>query len=162
MAKRSKSSAARTTIVRVPSAPARRAPAPVIKLNLPRAAAVRRVGRKIRHGVRRVGHRAYESRSVVVPFATSFVLGKLEASGQLAKVPTVLGLGPIGSSALIAYGVQRWLWKTPMARNIALCLGIIALNRFGATGQIAGENVIGESVLGQSAYPGGAAVFTAY
>jgi len=95
-----------------------------------------------------------------MPLATAFVLGKLEQQGTLNQVPRVLGLGPVGSAAVIAYGVQRWLWKTPTARNIALCLGIVALNRYGATGQIAGDDVVGP-VIGQG-YPGGAAVFATY
>src|SRR6266496_854368 len=155
---RRRSSAARTTIVRVPSAPARRAPAPVIKLNLPRAASPRRVGRKVRRGVRRAASHAFESRSLLVPLATAFALGKAEQAGMLAQVPRVFGMGPVGSAAVISYGVSKWLWKTPTARNVALCLGIIALNRFGATGQIAGDDSVvgGFGVVG--GYPGGAAV----
>jgi hypothetical protein len=118
---------------------------------------MRRVGRKVRHGVRRAGRAAFESRSVLVPFATAYGLGLAEKNGMLNQVPRVFGMGPVGSSAIIAYGVSKWLWKTPTARNVALCLGIIALNRFGATGQVAGE-VIGQNPAVVGGYPGGAAV----
>lgn len=88
---------------------------------------------------------------MLVPVGASWVLGHMEKSGDLAKVPRVLGMGPVASAGIIAYAASKWFWKTPTARGIATGLLCVAANRHGATGTIAGD------VMGD--YPGGAVVF---
>lgn len=147
MAKRRRSSAVRSITRTV----VQRAPAPVIRLQVPKQQAIRRVGRRVGHHAKRGAQAAWGERAMLVPVAASWALGHLEKTGDLQKIPRVLGLGPVGSAGVIAYVASKWFWKTPMARGIATGLLCVAANAHGRTGQISGD------VMG--GYPGGNVVW---
>jgi hypothetical protein len=148
MAKRART----RTITRTVAVPSR-APAPVIKLNVPRAVGAPRASfrRRVRHGARRAVTALGGEKHNLLAAGGAFILGHLQKSGDLAKVPTFLGLGPIGSAAILAWGVSKYFVKSPTAKALASGMVCVAAFNFGNTGRV------GEEVMG--AYPGRAAVY---
>jgi hypothetical protein len=114
-----------------------RAPAPIIRVaapSAPRFHRTRRVGRRV---VGAVGSEKHTLTAV----AAAIGFGMLEKSGT--KIPSI---GPLGPAATV--GIAAWVYgrmsKSPTAAHVATGLLCVALNRWAATGVIAGEDVLGE------------------
>lgn len=73
------------------------------------------------------------------------ILGRLEASGTLAKLPSVLGTDPILNAGIVGYGLQRWAGvHNKWLRDVTLVALGIGGYRAGAAGRLFGdEGVIG-------------------
>jgi hypothetical protein len=67
--------------------------------------------------------------------------GMLEKSD--VKIPTIGGIGPAGTAGIVAWAVGR-MTKNQTAQHVATGLLAVAVNRWVATGSIAGDEVLGD------------------
>lgn len=128
MAKRT----ATRTIVMAP-----RQAAPVIRIATPQVRSVaRRAGRAVRRYGGAVGRAAAGEKHTLTAMLAAGGLGLVEKSG--VAIPTI---GPLGPAATL--GVAAWLYgrhsKSQTAQHVATGLLCVAVNRWAATGTIAGE-----------------------
>jgi hypothetical protein len=133
MARRRRSASRRTTIVR--------AAAPIVRVSAP---PVRRYHR-VRHAARSFAGGVAGEKGAIVAVAAAIGLGLLEKSGT--KIPTIGPLGPAGTAAIGLYIYGR-MAHSQTAKTMAVGLGCVAMNRWAATGTIAGD-VMGGDVMGQ-------------
>lgn len=123
---------ARRTITRTVVA---RAPAPTIRISAP-AAIARRAGRAVRRAAPRVGRAVASEKHTITAIVAAGVLGFAEKSG--VALPSLGPVGPAGTAGLIAWAVGR-ATKSQTASHVATGLLCVAVNRWAATGTIAGD-----------------------
>jgi hypothetical protein len=118
---------ARPTVVRTP--------APVIRVSAPAG-----IRGRARHHIRRHAHSAGRAvaseKHTLAALAAAGAYGLIEKSG--VAIPTI---GPLGPAATV--GMAAWLYgrmsKNQTAQHVATGLLAVAINRWAATGTIAGE-----------------------
>jgi S1-C subfamily serine protease len=124
---------ARRTVTRTIVA---RSPSPTIRIAAP-APIARRYGRRVRHYAGRAGRAVASEKHTMAALAAAGVYGLIEKSG--VAIPTI---GPLGPAATI--GLGAWLYgrvsKNQTAQHIATGLLAVAVNRWAATGTIAGSD----------------------
>jgi hypothetical protein len=122
----------RTTIVR--------APAPVVRVSMPRM-------QRARHHARRAGRAAFgavsSEKHTLAAVAAAVAFGLLEKSG--VAIPSI---GPLGPATTV--GLGAWVYgrttKNQMAQHIATGLLCVGLNNWARTGVISGD-VLGTGVV---------------
>lgn len=124
------------TITRTIVAAPRQSAAPII-IRTPAASAIaRRAGRAVRRHAPRVGRAIASEKHTLTAIGAAVALGLIEKSG--VAIPTI---GPLGPAATL--GIGAWILgrtsKSPTAQHVATGLLCVALNRWAATGTIAGE-----------------------
>lgn len=122
----SRSIVARPTVVRTP--------APIIRVSAPSGGGRR--FHRVRHHARRAGHAVASEKHTIAALAAAGAYGLIEKSG--VSIPTI---GPLGPAATV--GMAAWLYgrisKNATAQHVATGLLAVAINRWAATGTIAGE-----------------------
>lgn len=132
-----RSSAARPIIVR--SAPAK---APIIRVSAPaNLSRSRRVGRAAGRAARSAGRGIVSEKHTITAILAAAAFGMLEKSD--VKIPTIGGIGPAGTAGIVAWAVGR-MTKNQTAQHVATGLLAVAVNRWVATGSIAGDEVLGD------------------
>lgn len=129
MAKRRRSSG--TTRVVVARAPA--AKAPIIRVSAPRT---HHLKRRARHYGRSAGRAISSEKHTMVALAAAAAYGFVEKQGY--QIPSIGPIGPAGTVGLAAWLYGR-MAKNNTAQHLATGLLAIAVNRWVATGTIAGE-----------------------
>lgn len=128
MARRSSGQFTRTIVARAPS--------PVIRIAAPAASVARRAGRAVRRAAPRVGRAVASEKHTITACIAAGVLGFAEKSG--VSIPSIGPVGPAGTAGLIAWAIGRTT-KNQTAQHVATGLLCVAINRWAATGTIAGE-----------------------
>lgn len=113
-----------------------RAPSPVIRIAAPAASVARRAGRAVRRAAPRVGRAVASEKHTITAVVAAGVLGFVEKSGF--AIPSIGPVGPAGTAGLIAWAIGRTT-KSQTAQHVATGLLCVAINRWAATGTIAGE-----------------------
>jgi hypothetical protein len=123
----------RRTSVQVIRAVPVRAPAPIIKVTAPRAAAPKKKHHRRRSGG---GGGGLTLQHIVAAGIGGFALGFVKKT--FPTLPTVPILGRSGTIALGAYLLRSHV-RSPIVRDIALAAAAVAGNELGATGTISGD-----------------------
>jgi Flp pilus assembly protein TadB len=127
MARRRRSSG--STRVVVARAPAARAP--IIRVSAPSHHI-----RRVRHHARSAGRAISSEKHTMVALAAAAAYGFVEKQGY--QIPSIGPIGPAGTVGLAAWLYGR-MAKNNTAQHLATGLLAIAVNRWVATGTIAGE-----------------------
>lgn len=142
MARRKRSAARTRTVTRTIVAQPRAA-SPTIRISAP--AAIRSHGRRIGRHVRHYGGRALgaakSEKHTLTAVGAAAVLGYLEKTG--VQIPSVGPLGPAATAGLAAWLYGRYS-KNQTAQHVATGLLCVAINRWAATGTIAGDAAVYE------------------
>lgn len=112
-----------------------RAPAPTIRISAP-ANIARRAGRAVRRYAPRAGRAIASEKHTITAVVAAGVLGFAEKSG--VSIPSIGPVGPAGTAGLIAWAIGR-ATKNQTAQHVATGLLAVAVNRWAATGTIAGD-----------------------
>lgn len=78
----------------------------------------------------------WSEKNLLIPLAAAYALGMMKKNGT--AIPKVLGMGPAGSAAIIAWAIGKW-GHSPLASSAAVGLGSVALYSLGAGEGVAGE-----------------------
>lgn len=120
-----------------------RGPTPTIRVTAPAAIRSygRRAGRAARHYGAHAGRAVASEKHTLAALAAAGAYGLIEKSG--VSIPTI---GPLGPAATV--GMAAWLYgrmsKNQTAQHVATGLLAVAINRWAATGTIAGEGYVYE------------------
>lgn len=108
---------------------------PTIRISAP-APIARRYGRRIRHYGRGAGRAVASEKHTIAAIAAAGVYGLVEKSG--VAIPHIGPLGPAATVGLIAWVYGR-VSKSQTAQHVATGLLSVAVNRWAATGTVAGD-----------------------
>jgi hypothetical protein len=130
MARRRRSSGStRVVVARAPAAKA-----PIIRVSAPSSP---RHYRRARHYARKAGGAVASEKHTMVALAAAAAYGFVEKQGY--QIPSIGPIGPAGTVGLAAWLYGR-MAKNNTAQHLATGLLAIAVNRWVATGTIAGED----------------------
>lgn len=118
-----------------------RSPAPIIRVSAPRGGGFRK---RARHYGRRVVAGASSEKHTLMAVGAAIGLGMLEKSGT--KIPSIGPLGPAATAGLAAWVYGRMSGNVT-AKHMATGLLSVALNRWAATGTIAGDDMSGVAAV---------------
>jgi hypothetical protein len=147
MARRRSSVLARTSYV-MP----RPAPAPIVRVSMPRAAGGTTKPKKKHHTKRRhAGTGMSLGTTLAGATIAGGMIGLAEKTGLMSKLPEIPYVGRKGSIALLAYAWARWGGGGQIARDVAIAAATMAAYQLGKEQKIDGE---GEAYLRASAHGG--------
>lgn len=133
MARRRRSAAAplaRTTYVTAP-----RAPAPIVRVSMPKPAQTKR-----RHHKRHGGGSGGLGTTLGGAAVAAGMIGLAENTGLIDKLPEVPMIGRKGSVALLAYAWAKWGNGGQIARDVAIAAATLAAYQLGKEKKITGDD----------------------
>jgi hypothetical protein len=128
--RRTQSALARTTYVSAP-----RAPAPIVRVSVPRAAPVKH--KRKSHARGRGGPMTLGTTLAGAAIAGGMI-GLAEKTGLASKLPEIPYIGRKGSIALLAYAWSRWGGGGQIARDVAIAAATMAAYQLGKEQKIDG------------------------